>query len=137
MSAKALAARGFEPAAEPTTAADSPAPEVLAAQIQFRKDLWREYQREAIHAGFSTAEATEYANALIPEIGLDAGESEMTPVGRHWFYQSHARVVGRTIASGLIELARGGAHKAPRRTAAAGASTLARKFRWWNAGEED
>jgi len=136
MSAKALAARGFEPAAEPTAATDSPVPEVLAAQIQFRKDLWGEYRREAIHAGFSTAEATEYANALISEMGLAAGESEMAPVGRNWFYQSPARVVRRTIASGLIELARGEAHKAPRRTAAAGASTLARRFRWWNAGEE-
>jgi hypothetical protein len=136
MSAKALAAGSFEPAAEPTVATDSPAPEGIAADILFRKGLWREYRREAIHAGFTAAQATEYANALSPEMGLAVGESEMAPVGRNWFYQSQARVVRRTITSGLMELARREKHKAPGRTAAAGASILARRFRWWNAEEK-
>jgi len=134
MSAKALVARGFEPAAGLRAVTDSPAPEVLAAEIQFRKDLWHEYRREAIHAGLTPAQAIEYANALSLEMGLVVGESEMAPVGRNWFYQSQARAVRRTITSGLIELARWEKHKAPGRTVAAGAATLARGFRWWNAG---
>jgi len=134
MSAKALAACSFEPAAEPTAATDHPAPKGLAAEIQFRENLWRDYRRDAIHAGFTTAQATEYASALSAEMDLAVGESEMAPVGRGWFYQSQARVVRRTITSGLIEFARWEKHKAPPRIAAAGASMLARRFRWWNAG---
>ena len=91
MSAKALAACSFEPAAEQTVATDHQAPEGLAAEIQFREDLWREYRLEAINAGFSAAQATEYASALSPEMGLVAGVSEMAPVGRGWFYQSRQR----------------------------------------------
>ena len=134
MSAKALAACTFELAAEQTAATGHPAPEDIAAQIQFREDLWREYRREAIHAGFPTAQAAEYANALSLEMGRVAGVSEMAPVvGRGWFYQSRAGVVRRTITSGLIELARREKSKTTGRTAAAGASRLAREFRWWNA----
>ncbi len=133
MSAKALAACSFEPAAEPTVATDHPAPEGIAAAIQFRENLWREYRREAIHAGFSTAQATEYANALSPETGLVVGVSEMAPTGRGWFYQSRARVINRTITSGLISLTRWEQSKAIGRTAAAGASIIARRFRWWKA----
>ena len=40
MSAKALAACSFEPAAEQRAATDHQAPEGLAAEIQFRADLW-------------------------------------------------------------------------------------------------
>jgi hypothetical protein len=134
MSAKALAACSFEPPVEPTAATDHPAPDGIAAAIQFRENLWREYRREATHAGFSTAQATEYANALSPEMGLVVGVSEMAPVGRGWFYQSRAGVVRRTITSGLISLTRWEQSKAIGRTAAAGASMLARRFRWWNAG---
>ena len=134
MSAKALAACSFEPAAEQTVATDHPAPEGLAAEIQFREDLWREYRLEAINAGFSPAQATEYASALSPEMGLVAGVSEMAPVGRGWFYQSRPGVVRRTITSGLITLTRWEKSKTIGRTAAAGASILARGFRWWNAG---
>ena len=134
MSAKALAACSFEPAAEQTVATDHQAPEGIAAEIQFREDLWREYRREAINAGFSTAQATEYASALSPEMGLVAGVSEMAPVGRGWFYQSRAGVVKRTITSGLIKLTRWEKSKAIGRTAAAGASIFARGFRPWNAG---
>ena len=75
MSAKALAACSFEPAAEQTVGTDPPALEGLAAEIQSREDLWREYRREAME----NSKTTE-------------------------------------------------------RTGAAGASTLARRFRWWNAG---
>ena len=104
MSAKALAACSFEPVADQSAATDHPVPEGIAAEIQFREDLWREYRREAINAGLSTAQATEYAGALSLEMGLAVGVSEMAPVGRGWFYQSRAGVVRRTLASGLIQL---------------------------------
>lgn len=88
MSARALSAWSFEPAAEQTVAAtDRQAPEGIAAEIQFR-----EYRLEAINAGCSTAQATEYASALSSEMGLVAGVSEMVPVGRGWFYQSRPGV---------------------------------------------
>ena len=134
MSAKALAACSFEPAAEQRAATDHQAPEGLAAEIQFRADLWREYRREAINAGFSTARATEYASILSPEMGLVVGVTEMAPAGRGWFYQSRAGVVRRTITSGLISLTRWEQSKAIARTAATGTSILARRFRWRNAG---
>ena len=134
MSAKALAACSFEADVEQTAATDHQAPESLAPEIQFREDLWREYRLEAINAGFSTAQATEYASALSPEMGLVAGGSGMAPVGRGWFYQSRPAVVRRTITSGLITLTRRERSKPAGRTAAAGASRLARGFRWWNAG---
>src|ERR1043166_4868742 len=60
MSAKALATCSFEPATS------HKAPEGLAAEIQFREELWREYRFEAINAGLSPAEAAEYATALSP-----------------------------------------------------------------------
>ena len=91
MSAKALAACSFEPAAEQTVATGRQAPEGTAAEIQFREDLWREYRLEAINAGFSAAQATEYATALSSAMGLVAGVSEMAPVERGWFYQSRIR----------------------------------------------
>jgi hypothetical protein len=134
MSAKALATGSFEPAAERTVATDHPAPGALAAEIQFREDLWREYRLEAIHAGCSTAEATEYASALSPEMGLVAGVSETAPVGRSWFYQSSIRVVKRTNISGLITLAQWEKSKTMGQTAAVGASIPAPGFRPWNAG---
>jgi hypothetical protein len=134
MSAKALAACSFEPAAEQTVATDHQAPEGIAAEIQFREDLWREYRREAINAGLSTAKATEYASALSPEMGLVADVSSMAPVGRGWFYQSRIRVVKRTIASGLIELTHWGKSNATGRTGAWRAPILARLFRPWKTG---
>lgn len=137
MSARALAACSFEPAAEQTFATDHQALEDLAAKIQFRKDLWREYRLEAINAGLSTAEATEYASALSPEMGLVVGVSEMAPTARGWFYQSRTWVTNRTISSGLITLSRWEKSKTTWRTAAAGASTVARRYRWWNAGEKN
>jgi len=133
MSAKVLTAWSFEPAAEQTVAADHQLPEGIAAQVQFREELWCEYRREAINAGISPDQAAEYASALSREIGLVAGVSGMAPVGRGWFYQSQARVVHRTITSGLIPLARWDKSKAAGRTAAAGALRFARGFRWWNA----
>jgi hypothetical protein len=136
MSAKAVAACPFAPAAEPTAATGHPAPETIAAETRFRKNLWRAYRLEAIHAGLTPAQAAEYASALSPEMGLAAGESAMAPLGRNWFYQSHARVVRRTITSGLMELARRERSRAIGRTAAADASMLARGFRWWNAREK-
>ena len=120
MSAKALAACSFEPAAEQSVAPDHQAPEDIAAEFQFREDLWREYRLEAINAGFSTAQATEYANALSPEMGRVAGVSAMAPVGRGWFYQSRIWVVRRTITSGLITLTRQEKNKTIGRTAASG-----------------
>jgi hypothetical protein len=106
MSAKALAACRLEPAAEQTVASDHQAPESLAAEIQFREDLSREYQIEAINAGFSAAQATEYASALSSGIGLVVIVSEMAPVGRYWFYKSRPGAVRRTITSWLITLTR-------------------------------
>jgi len=128
MSARALAAWSFE------RSADHPAPEGIAAAIQFRGDLWREYRLEAINAGFDPAQATEYANALSSDLGLASGVSEMAPVGQGWYYQSRIRVVEQTITSGLIELTKREKSKATGGTAVAGAATLARAFRWWNAG---
>ena len=177
MSAQALTAHTFEPAAEQTAATDHPAPEDIAAEIQFREDLWREYRREAINAGFSAAQATEYATALSSAMGLVAVVSEMAPVRRGWFYhttsqwhsvrisgspspcplpilwgeggrrpgegnvpivsvnwyQNRPGVARRTITSGLIRLARREKSKTIGRTAVAGASRLARDFRWWSA----
>jgi hypothetical protein len=134
MSAKALAACSFEPAAERSLATDNHAPEDLAAETRFREGLWYEYRLEAINAGFSTAQAAEYASALSPEMGVVASVSEMAPVGRGWFYQSRIRVTERTIASGVIQLTHWGRSKALGRTRTTGAATLARAFRWWNAG---
>jgi hypothetical protein len=134
MSAKALAVWNLEPDAEQTVATDRQAPEGIAAEIQFREDLWREYRREAINSGFSAAQANEYANTLSSVMGLVVGVSELVPVGRGWFYQSRAGVVRRTITSGLITLARWEKSNVTWRAAAAGAARLARGFRWWNAG---
>jgi len=132
MSAKAFAACSFEPAAERTRATDHQGPDALAAENQFREDLWREYRLEAINAGSSTAEATEYASALSPQMGLVAGVSKMSPAGSGWFYQSRIRVVERTLASGLITLKRWEKSKTMGRTAAAGASIFNPCFRPWN-----
>jgi hypothetical protein len=129
MSAQTLVPCSFAPAAKQTVAIDHQAPEGIAAEIPFREDLWREYQREAIHAGCNTAQATEYAGALIPEMGLVVAVPGMAPVGRSWFYQSRARVVRRTITSGLITLTRWEKSKTIGRTAAAGASIFAFGFR--------
>lgn len=134
MSAKALAACSFEPAAEQTVATDHQAPESLAAEIQFREDLWREYRIEAINAGFSAAQATEYASTLSSGMGLVVSVSEMAPVGRSWFYRSRPGVARRTITSWLITRTGRKRSKFAERTAAAGAARLAREFRWWNPG---
>ena len=134
MSAKALTACSFEAAAEEAVATGHPAPASSAAETQFRKDLWREYRREAINAGLSPAQAAEYASALSPALGLVAGASEMAPVGRGWFYQSRSRVVKRTITSGLITLMRWDQIKTTGRTAASRTPILARLFRPWKTG---
>jgi hypothetical protein len=134
MSAKAFAVYSFEPAAGQTGSTDRQAPEGIVAEIQFRHDLWREYRLEAINAGLSTAQATEYASALSPEMGLAVGVSEMAPLGRGWFYQSRAEVVERTISSGLITLTRWEKSKTIGRTGASGVSIFAFGFRPWNAG---
>ena len=134
MSAEALPAYRFELTAEQTVATDHQAPEGVAVEIQFHDDLWREYRLEAINAGLNTAQATAYAGALSPGMSPVAGVSGMAPLGHGWFYQSRARVVRRTFASGLIKSTHWGKSKVPGRTAAASASTLARSFRWWNAG---
>ena len=134
MSATALVASTFEPTAEQTVPTDHPAPEGTAAEIQFREDLWRAYRLEAINAGFSAAQATEYATALSSVMGLVAGVSEMSPVGGGWFYQSRPGVARRTIASGLIRIAQREESKTAGRTAVAGPSRLVREFRWWNGG---
>ena len=133
MSAKALTARTFAPAAEQTVATDHQMPESIAAEIQFREDIWREYRLEAINAGFNTAEATAYASALSPEMSPVAGVPGIAPVGRSWFYQRRVRVVRRTFSSGLIKSTHWEKSKAPGRNEAASASILASGFRWWNA----
>ena len=134
MSAKALATCSFEPAVEQPAATDHQAPEGHAAEIQFREDLWREYRFEAIHAGFSAAQATEYASALSPEMGVIAGVSERAPVGCGWFYESRIGVVKRTMASGLVTLARLEKSKTLGRTAGWGVPISTLGFRPWNAG---
>jgi hypothetical protein len=112
--------KSFKPAAEPTVATDHPAPEDIAAEIQFREDLWRAYRLEAINAGLSIAQATGYASALSQEMSLAVGASERAPVWRNWFYQSRIRAVERTITSGLIELRHWESSKAISRAGAAG-----------------
>jgi len=134
MSAIALAACSFEPGAAQTVATDHPVPASLSAEVQFREDLWREYRREAINAGFSTAHAAEYASALSPEIGLAVGISETAPTARGWFYQSRTWVTNRTVTSGLITLTRWEKAKATCRAEAASAALLSRSSLWWNAG---
>ena len=136
MSAKALAACSFEPHAEQVLTTNHRAPASIAAEILFREDLWDEHRREAINAGFNTAQAIVYASALSLEMGPVGGVPGIAPVGRNWFYQSRAGVVRRTITSGLITLTRREERKSPRRNEASGASALARAFRWWNGGEK-
>jgi len=134
MSAKALAACSFEPTGDQTGPTGHQAPEGTAAEIQFREDLWREYRFEAINAGFSAAQATEYATALSSAMGLVAGVSEKAPAGRGWFYQNRPGVARRTITAGLIRLAPREKTKTTGRTAVPGPSRLAREVRWWIAG---
>jgi hypothetical protein len=134
MSAKVLAAYSLAPAAKQTIVTDCPAPKGISAGIQFHEGLWREYRLEAINAGFNSAEATEYANALSSEMGLAADPTAVAPIGRCWFYQSRPRVVRQTVTSGLIELTHCGTSRATGRPAAAVVSILAHGFRWWNAG---
>jgi hypothetical protein len=106
MSAKALANSSFEPALEHSVASAHQEPAGIVAEIQFCQNLWREYRIEAINAGFSTAQATEYASALSPEMGLVAGVSGMAPLERGWFYQSRTWVTNRTVASRVTTLMR-------------------------------
>jgi hypothetical protein len=134
MSAKALAVCSFEPAAERTLATDHQAPEDHASEIRFREDLWREYRHEAMSAGCNSAQATEYASALSPEMGLLAAGSNRAPAGPGWFYQGPIWVVVRTITSGLIALKRWEKSKTFGRTATSCASKFAFGFRPWNAG---
>jgi hypothetical protein len=134
MSARALVASTFEPTTEQTSANDPQVPEGTAAEIQFREDLWRAYRLEAINAGFSAAQATEYATALSSAMGLVAGVSEMSRVGRRWFYQSRPGLARQTIASGLIRLTQRERSNTTGRNAAAGPCRLAPGFRWWTAG---
>jgi hypothetical protein len=136
VSAKAFAACSFEPAAEQTVATDHPATEGIAAEIQFRQDLWREYRREAVNAGRSAAEAVEYACALIPEVGHVVGKPTMAP-GRGWFYQSQISLVKRTFNSGLITLRRWEKSKTVGRTGAPSAPRFAPWFRPRNGGGKD
>ena len=131
MSAKALAPCSLELAAEQTIPAGHQPPEGLAAENQFREDLWHAYRIEAINAGFSAGQAAEYATAL--SWAMDQA-SEMAPVGRGWFYQGRPAVARRTVTSGLGRLERRDEPRPPRQTAVAVASRLAREFRWWNTG---
>ena len=133
MSAKALSAHSFAPApaAKQTVPAGLQPPEGSAAELRFREDLWHEYRRDALAAGFSNAHAAEYASVLSSEVGLVPGVAEMAPAGRGWFYQSRPQVVRQTIASGLIRIRLREKSKPIARTAAAGPTRLARGFRWW------
>jgi hypothetical protein len=134
MSAKGSASCSFEPLAKQTVATDHKTFESPAGETQFREDLWREYRLEAIKAGFNTDQATEYASALSPEMGLLGGVSEMAPAGRGWFYQSRVWVAKRTATSGLIRLTRWRKNRTNGRPTAAGTSMFAFDFRTWNAG---
>ena len=134
MSAKPLAACNFELPARRKVATDPKASEGLATPIPFREGLWQEYRIEGINAGFSNAQATEYASALSPEMGAVGGVSEMAPAGRCWFYHSRVRVAKRTATSGLIRLTRWRKSRTSGRPTAAGNSVFAYDFRTWNAG---
>jgi hypothetical protein len=134
VSAKALAASSFEPALEPKVATHDQPAEGPAKEIEFREDLWREYRLEAINAGFSAAQATEYASALSPEMGLVGGIRERAPAGCGWFYQSRIQVVKQTLTSGLIRLTRWKKSRANGQNAAAGAAIFAFGSRPWSVG---
>jgi hypothetical protein len=131
MSARALGAWTLDPAATRREEAEG-----HPTAIQFREDLWREYRIEALRAGCSSSQATEYATALSPDLGLGLGKFEVAPVGRAWFYHSRNGAVNRTISSGLIPLARWQERGNTRRTTAAIASAFARWARPWNIGEK-
>ncbi len=137
MSAKALAACSFEQPAEQTVAINDRALESHGAEIQFHESLWHEYRLEAIVAGFSAAQAAEYASALSPGMGLVGGISEMAPAGRGWFYHGRTQVVKKTHTSGLIRLTRWKMKQAIGRTAAAGTPVFAFSSRPWNVGLKD
>jgi hypothetical protein len=140
MSAKALIGCSFAPApaAKQTAGTDQQVPEPTAAELQFREALWHEYRREALEAGFSGAQAAEYASVLSSDTGLVPGLAEPVSAGPGWFYQSRRRVVSRTIASGLLRIRLREKSKTTERTAAGGPARLARGFRWWNAaGKSD
>jgi hypothetical protein len=109
-------------------------PKPVAAELQFREDLWRQYRLEAIKAGFSSAQAIEYASALSSEMGQLAGASETLPMRRGWFYQSLPRVVRQTISLRRLELGDARQSKGAKRTAAADDPAFAFGFRWWNLG---
>jgi hypothetical protein len=131
MSAKALSPASLAPAAGPTAAPGCPAAEGLPEVQQFHEDLRREYHLEAINAGFDPAQASEYARALSLEIALVAGEPELAPLRRDWFYQSRAHVVRRTFASGLATLMQWQKNHEARRAAAASPSFFALRFPPW------
>jgi hypothetical protein len=134
MSAKAIAACSFEPTAEQTVATVNQVHQGLSAAIHFREALWHEYRLEAAKAGLSPVQASEYASALSPDMGLVSGSAEAAPAGHGWFYQSRLRAIERTITSGLITLTRWVKRKSIGRAAAAGASIFLPDFRPWNAG---
>jgi hypothetical protein len=136
MSAKTLAVCRFEPAPERAAAGPGAAAGVAAA-IRFREQLWHEYRREAVSAGFSSTHAMEYATALSPELGRVVGAAESAPTAGGWFYQGRSRVTNRTVTSGLITFLRWGNSKGTWRAEAAAAVLLARRFRWWSAGEKN
>ena len=118
----------------PTAVTNRPASAGTAAENQFREHLRREYRLEALKAGSGPAQATNYANALSPEQGLDTGMPEMAPVGRGWFYQSAIRVVKQTLTSGLIELTDWAKGHTNGRTRASAALIFPRGFSPWRAG---
>jgi len=132
MSAKTLAACSFEPPAKRSIAGGNQSRRGRAAETQFREELWREYQSEAITAGLNSAQATEYANALSPDLGLLASRSGMVPLRHGWFYQAHLRVAKQTIVSGLLTLMRWKKSKATGRFGTSGIMSCTFGFRPWN-----
>ena len=134
MSAKTLAACSFEPAAQQPDSVGLQSPGDPAAEIGFCEALWREYRLEAINAGLSPAQATEYASALSSGSWLATGAGGRTPFHRGWFYQSRIHAVVRTLSSGLIARTRWLKSLSSGPTAAAGAPVFAPRSRPWNSG---
>jgi hypothetical protein len=132
MSATTFPGGTFEPALAHTEATDRRALQGLGAGITFGEAVWREYRLEALNAGLSTSQASEYASALSPNVGLVAGSSTEAPLGRNWFYQSRRCVVNRTLASGLIALRRYEVSKTLGRTERWAEPVFAPSFRPWN-----
>jgi hypothetical protein len=134
MRARDIEVCNLELPAEQTTAGNRQSPALLAAERQFYQDLQLEYRLEALAAGFSAAEAVEYASALSPDLGRIPDGSGSAPVGPGWHYQARPGLARRTVSSGLLTRARWEKIKTLGRNAGAGTRIFAFGSRPWKAG---